>query len=526
MVKDGKYKTRRQFIQTTGLATLGAVYGCSKEVMKPDGDASDKPPMVDEPSMGNEPSEVDEKPVVADSMTFAEIKAAGIERHGYDEAGIDRANAYLAEFLYMHPTCCNWDLNVAEETVNALDPEAPVEGNTVTGPSPSGGNDATIIQDFLNSHPNKDLVFEGNYKIGSKIKVNSPVRIFGLNATLIGNVDTVYEIKSPDVEFHLSPIDADKRPNAAQGWLVNNGSDNFVLTRSGIKNIFNESGRPCAGVQISGAKNCKIACNEFIDLLKKFDPNDGEVNTSILAVRSGTNVDGVKAPGLFVANNIARNIHSTKSEVKGKTTDPEFFKIQGYDGTDGRTVIIANRCEDAGGRLAKCQSPNVFVASNFWHWKNRTGDLGTRIQKNGVNCQLEASRVRAIHNRFKLEGNGSYGGVFQAAVQRNNYTFTDLHFDYNLIETIDVPPENYYSLGISFKNKDSSSPDSRNKLSNCSGKGNTWYGSGGCNYLFSFEAGFDDDASSLDIDLSGNMTEGPSPLISVFRGSPSTPLPA
>jgi len=197
--------------------------------------------------------------------------------------------------------------------------------------------------------------------------------------------------------------------------------------------------------------------------------------------------------------------------------------VQSYDGTAGRVKVIANRCINAGKRLAKCLVPDIFVASNFYHWKDRQGPFDLRKQTAIISCQQQSSNVRVINNRFKIEGEGRYDSWITVAPEFNNYRFEEVHFDYNDMELIDTPPANYYGLGIQFRNKDSNSSDSRNQLTNCSARGNVIRGPGGTNHVFSFGPGYDDDASSLDIDLSGNIVTTPV-LISAFRGS-NAPIP-
>jgi len=157
----------------------------------------------------------------------------------------------------------------------------------------------------------------------------------------------------------------------------------------------------------------------------------------------------------------------------------------------------------------------VYVASNFWHWKDRQGPFGARKMLGVINCHYDADRVTAVNNRIKIEAEARYGALLLAQ-SSNNYINSDIHFDCNDIELIDVPPANHYARGASFANFDSASSDTRNQLVNCSVKDNVFRGSGGINHVFNFGAGYIDDATGLGIDLSGNTVTTPV-LISTFR---------
>jgi len=453
-------------------------------------------------------------------FTFAQIRAAGRAANGYLDAGIDYADAHLAELLYMNPNVCNWNVDAANELITILPPEEP-SGNIAYLPPPTGGNDAAMIENFINANSGKSVVGTGGtYRLSSTVDVNVPVRIFDVPTRMTGSIRTTYRVNSADVEFHNCLIDGNNTASFLMGWDVGATAHRFVLTRSGVKNMWRIGEGPAAGVRITGGRDYKIACNTFENLLLQTDPTNTVGSSIMRAVWSTNATPGVQSPGGYIANNYANNLHTNKKTTAGDTTDPEFFAVQSYDGTSGRVKVIANRCVNAGKRLAKNLVENVFVASNFYHWKDRNGPLGVRIQHVIVNCQQESSHVRAINNRFKIEGEGRYGAWFTASVQYNNYRFEELHFNYNDIELIDVPPANYYALGIQIRNKDGNSSDTRNQLRNCSARGNFIHGPGGTNHYFTFGPGFDDDASSLDIDLSGNTVAPGTPiLISPFRGS-------
>ena len=462
-------------------------------------------------------------------FTFAQIRAAGRSANGYADAGIDYADAHLAELLYMNPEACNWHVDVANERITILPCEEPT-GSIAYMPAPSGGNDAAMIENFINANSGKNVVGTGGtYQLSSTVDVNVPVRIFDIPTRMTGSISTAYKVNSADVEFHNCLIDADNSASFLIGWNVGPTAHRFVLTKSGVKDMYRIGEGPAAGVWIRGGRDFKIACNSFENLLMKTDPaNDtqGESSSIVRPVWSQSTVSGAQSPGGYIVNNYANNIHTNEKTSQGDTTDPEFFCVQGYDGTAGRVKILANRCVNAGKRFTKIMHPDVFVASNFFHWKDRDGPFSRRVQTSIVNCQIDATDVRAINNRFKVDAEARYGAWFRASPHFSDHRFENLHFDYNDIELVDTPPESFYANGIEYSNKADNSPDSRNKLTNCSAIGNYIHGPGGTNHYFYFGPGYDDDASSLDIDLSGNTIAPGTPIHgSIFKGSSGTPLP-
>ena len=454
-------------------------------------------------------------------FTFAQIRAAGRSANGYGDAGIDYADAHLAELLYMNPDMCNWNVDAANELITILPCEEPT-GSIAYLPAPSGGNDANMIENFISANAGKSVVGTGDiYQLSNTVDINVPVKIFDVPTRMTGSIGIAYGVNSADVEFHNCPIDANNSATLLTGWNVAAIAHRFVLTRSGVKDMFRIGDGPAAAVRLRGGRDFKISCNRFENLLLQTNPSSSG-STIMRAVWSANSAPGALSPGGYIANNYVNNLHTNRKP--SGTTDPEFFAVQSYDGTAGRVKIIANRCVNAGKRMVKCQVGNVFAASNFYHWKDLNGPLGDRIQSTVVSIQLRSNHVRAINNRIKLEGNGKYVDSFRANVSTGDHIFEELHFDYNDIECIDAPESIHHGHGIAYYNSDSSSADSHNQLTNCSARGNVFRGSGGTNHVFYFGPGFDDDASSLDIDISGNTVTTPI-LISVFRGSNSTPLP-
>jgi len=443
-----------------------------------------------------------------DCMTFAEIRTAGRAENCYEEKNPDDyVDSHLAEFLWLNPTVSDWTIDESAQEICAVPDPAPSNAAVMLPPS-NGVDDSNMLETVINSNGNGEVVGQGTYLIGSTVDVNVPIKIFNIPTKLVGNVAVVWDVNSSNVEFYNSIIDAQNLPSAHDGWRVFSGSDNFILTRSGIENIYHLNGNNAHGVLILGANNFRITCNKFNSLI-----NDGDAMRAIRVASS----ENIPQPRGDVANNESIDIQSRSTG----TVDPEFFVCQGFTGSIKRIRVMANRCINAGKRLTKWQDPDGFVGSNFYHWREQTGVFGNRIQSSVVNCQLDASRITAVNNRIKIESGGRWGAVLQVSAEYNNYTFHDIRFDCNDIELIDSPAANFYALGIAFKNKDSNSPDSMNKLNNCSTSKNVFRGPGGTNHIFSFNAGYDDDASSLDIDISGNTVNTPV-VISVFRGSSAT----
>jgi len=452
----------------------------------------------------------------SDCMTFAEIRAAGRAENCYEERNPgDYVDSHLAEFLWLNPTVSDWTIDESAQEICAV-PDPVPSNSAILLPPPSGGDDSNMLENVINSNANGEIVGQGTYLIGSRIDINVPIKIFNVPSKLIGNVSVVWRVKSANVEFYNSIIDAQNLVSAHDGWQVYTGSDNFVLTRSGIENIYhiNRSTAVNAhGVYIFGANNFRITCNKFNNLI-----NDSDAMRAIRLAANGN----IPQPKGDVANNECIDLQA-RPLPGGPTIDPEFFVCQGYTGSIGRVRVMANRCIDAGKRLTKWQHPDGFVGSNFNFWRNPNDVWGNRSQKHIVNCQIDADRVTAVNNRIKITGAGRWGNLLEVSPEHNNRTFRDIHFNCNDIELLDPPAETFYARGIAFKNKDATSSDTRNQLINCSASNNVFRGPGGTNHIFAFDAGYDDDASSLDIDLSGN-TVNTNVLISVFRGS-NAPLP-
>lgn len=455
--------------------------------------------------------------VNSECMTYAQIRTAGRAENCYNR---DSPNAHLAEFLYMNPTVSHWTNDPVNEMICAIDTPEPGP-SALQAPPPSGGNDAPMIEAFINNNSGAEIIGMGTYTFGSTIDINVPVKIWDMPSKLNGSIGIVYRVNTANVQMYRSLIDAQKLPSAYRGWSLAPAADNFVLSKSGIENIHHKNNSHVAAIWINGASDYHITCNKFNNLLVDFESTAtfGPVARAIL---SSSNA-GLPSPGGYIANNDSENILSSDDFNSASVAGVAFFTLQGYEGSEGTVKIIANRCVNAGKRLAKCQHPDVYIASNFWHWKDRQGPIGNRKMIAITNCQLDADRVTTINNRIKIEAEARYDALLQVSPQRNNYTYSNIHFDCNNIELIDTPPETWYAYGANFSNKDGTSSDTRNQLANCSFKDNIIRGPGGTNYVFNFGAGYIDDATGLDIDLSGNLVIAPI-LISVFRGS-NAPLP-
>lgn len=456
--------------------------------------------------------------IASECMTFAEIRASGRAENCYEERNPgDYVDSHLAEFLWLNPTVANWSIDETAKVICAV-PDPVPSSSAVLLPPPSGGDDSNMLENVINSNANGEVVGQGVYKIGSTIDINVPIKIFDVPSKLIGNVTAVWDVNVSNIEFYNSIIDAQQLPTARDGWRVSAGADNFVLTRSGIENIYHinrSTAYNAHGVLIQGGNNFRITCNKFNNLI-----NDSDAMRAIRLSSMGNN--NIAQPRGDVANNESIDLQA-RPLPGDPTIDPEFFVTQGFTGSNGRVRVMANRCIDAGKRLSKWQHPDGFVGSNYNFWRNPHDVWGYRSQKHIVNCQIDGDRVTAVNNRIKITGAGRWGNLLEVSPERNDRTFRDIHFNCNDIELLDPPGATHYARGIAFKNKDATSSDTRNQLVNCSARNNVFHGPGGTNHIFAFEAGYDDDASSLDIDLSGN-TVNTNVVISVFRGS-SAPLP-
>lgn len=299
---------------------------------------------------------------------------------------------------------------------------------------------------------------------------------------------------------------------------VESPASNFVLSRSGLKNVRLTNFGNGAGVFMR-ATNYKITCNEFKNLL-----NDNEEGApSIMRTLWESGSAGVAAPDGYFANNIIENLQSANLSKNGGW-DAEVHGRQGFSTDGGRVKILANRTINAGKRLAKFQNSDGLVASNEHYIRDRQGPLGARKQNSIISVQQRSNRIRAVNNRLRLAAEGRYDGVL-AVFPAGSTTLSDIHFDCNDIEFIVTPPAvNYYAQGMAYFSNNATAPDDNNVLINSSAKGNVLRGPGGTNYIFAFKNGFQDTGTGIGLDISGNVINT-LVHISDFSGSNATYVP-
>jgi len=369
-----------------------------------------------------------------------------------------------------------------------------------------GGDDSQVIENFINANPGSEIVGQGTYKFGSTVDINVPVKIWDIPSTMIGsNIEVAYNVTVPNVHFFRCPIDANNLPTASIGWRFSGSVNNFIVSQSGVRNMYNKIyKRDCAGIYLRAATNVtnfRISGNFFDDLINE-ETGPSSYSGTMRAIWIATQ-GGQLAPVGDIFNNSSNSLQADNADAH----DAEFVAIQGYTASAGRVRVMANRCVNAGKRLVKMQDPDAFVASNFYHWKDRQGPLGRR-------------KITAVNNRLKIEGEASYDGLFGVLVAPDR-NYSDIHYDCNDIELIDTPPRNFYALGFHFQGVNA---NANNQLINCSAKDNVIRGPGGTNNIFTFGHGYPNDATGLDIDISGNIVTTPV-LISDFRGSGRTYVP-
>ena len=451
----------------------------------------------------------------ADCMTFPQIAAAGPASNCYDENGIDRENSYLGEYLYQNPDVSDWEFN-GDEICKLPDPEPSASAFLL--PQASGGDDTAMVQAAINN--NAEVRGQGSvpYRINSTIAVFNPTKIWDLPTQASGNQATQFSVTSSNVEFYRSIIDGRDNGSLKVGWLVGAVATDFVLSRSGARNFLTATGN-MAGVWLRGGDRYKITCNEFTDLRLNGAASLTNISASALAVLNSNSVGAT--PGGYIANNYAENIHVL--ERSSGTTDPEFYRQQGYpDGTQSRPIIIANRCVNAGARLTKFQVSDGFVGSNFYHWRDRQGEFSRRVMKNVVNVQLGSDRVRAVNNRIKVEAEARYDAIFTVE-DVGNRTFDDLHFDCNILELIDTPPQNFYANGLYLKENGGAT---NSTITNSSAKDNIWIGAGGTDHIIHIDSSWGGPLEPAGFDVSGNIVPGGGYVISSdYEGSGATYTP-
>lgn len=449
-----------------------------------------------------------------DCMSFTQIREAGRLLNSYPTGTVDYADAHLAEFLYMDATVSNWDMDAANEEICKLpDPEPSVQAFQL--PLPTGGNDFSMIQGAISTNAEVRGVAGAVYQLNTKINVASATEVWDVAVRIGAGIGDAYQVTAPNVSFYRSPIDGNNTSGFKVGWRVEASATNFTVSRSGVRNIRTPTG-VAAGVWIRGGHPFKITCNEFIDLLLDA-PASATGNASILAVlNSGGNV----LPGGYIANNYSENIHARRRD--SGTTDPEFYKQQGYGSTiiSQRPKIIANRCVNAGKRLTKFQESEGFVASNFYHWRDRQGPLGVRLTTTIVAIQVASDRIRAINNRVKIEAEARYNAIWTVLNNGGDRVFDDLHFDCNDLELIDVPPQNFYAQGLYLADNGLGGPT----ITSSSAVDNVWRGPGGTNHLFRVDGPWGGPLPPAGLDISGNIENTPV-LISDFNGSGANYVP-
>lgn len=458
---------------------------------------------------------------VTGGVTYAQVRAAGRTRNGY-EANSDNDYVHLGEYLYNNQTVINWNHDTTNKTISPLDMPQPSAG-AFELPNPTGGNDASMIQSAINSNSQVKGKPGAVYSLGSTVTVSSATAIWDVATKITSSPSTAFKITADNVKFYNSPIDGNNVGAFRVGWSVEHTADNFELIKSGVKNIRTSVG-PAAGVWLRGGNNFRIVGNDFRNLYNT-GAATATTSSSVLAILSSDAGSTTSAsPGGLIAQNVAVEIESRKRNSP-TTTDAEFFRMQNYTGEKGRVILIANRCLNAGGRFAKFQHPNGLVASNFWHWKDKNGTLGTRTLKSFVNCQIDGWDVRVVNNRILADAEGRYTSILKVQPRLNSIDLIDnVHFDYNEITCASIPAENYYGEGIQWRNKNSAVARDVNKLQSCSAKNNEFKGSGATSYVFIFGAGYPANAAGLDIDISGNTVDC-NISESVFKSS-SDPLPS
>jgi len=446
------------------------------EVITPVAEPEVITPVAEEDQDGNDGT----SGTVVKSVTYDSIEANGLGNGTYPTD-----DHYLAEFLYQNPDVCFWEQDKSGKTITSVKTPVPPE-DSVYLPSPTGGDDTSMLESFIKKNAGKSLVGQGTYKVKT-LDIEHSVDIYGMAMVPASGAKQMVRISAPDVRIFNSPIDGKNTSSLAFGFNVENGAHRFVLVNSAVKNIYHKNNADASAVFIRGANDFYIVCNEFDNIINdtRDKSNVARANSVWAQGRKTHNLSG----GL-IANNYANNHQSN-----GKSWDAEFFTIQGYKSVSEKNPvrIFANRAYNAGKRMTKNQEGNALILSNYVEWNTKTGPVGRR-KLQGVFTVHFGDNVIVNNNRVSISAEGHFAAIFLTDAASSSIVQDNIRFDNNDIELKDNRDPNANS-GPEFLRAAATGYGLNAvgfEATNSSAVNNTVYGTGSLRSYYFFRDGYDD----------------------------------
>jgi len=423
------------------------------------------------------------------SSSFSEIQSKGLSNACY----LDDEH-YVAEFLFQNPEVYFWE--VRGSAVTALSTPVP-RADAIRLPAPSGGNDTAAIERIINSNSGKDFVAQdGVYRIDN-LEINVPANIFGM-AMIPARRSTrrIINIKSSDVGIFNSPVDGQDSNSLTVAYDVQDGSHNFTLVESGLKNVFHNKGVNMAGVILHGVNDFHIAGNRFVNLLNNANGRKNSSGEKVTARANAIWMTGAgrsSTSGGYIVNNYGEEFQSN-----GKLKDAEFFTIQSYISTDESNPVrlYANRGVNAGKRFAKFQEGNGVALSNYYEWNIKSGRLGNRLLLSHIEIHFECSNVISRNNRVKVgsETESRFDYIFFSDGKRPNLIQDNNHYDCNdiFIESNLASSTRNRPTIITARNSSLPKKSTGKEATNSSANSNVIRGPGSIANIYWFGEGYDD----------------------------------
>lgn len=417
-------------------------------------------------------------PGTSNTMTFDQIQSNGLSNGCYPDI-----EHYVAEFLYQHPNACFWEANTITQSVSSLPVPTP-GSDAVQLPAPSGGDDTNAVQQVINANSGGSVVGNGTYKING-LQINVPIDIFNMSMTPTSGASEIVFVNSPNVRIFNSPIDAQNSSTVSIGYHAKDGSHNFTLINSGLKNVAHTDQKNASGVFLRDVNDFHIACNTFSNITNSTSDSTKTARANAIWMAGGSKKE---TSGGVIANNVATELQSN-----GNLDDAEFFTVQSYNKTDSNKPvrIYANRGINAGKRLTKHQESDAVVLSNDYDWQTKYGPLGKRHLYAMVNVHF-SSNIVARNNRLKVGAQGKYDFIFIANSKKQGYIPDNIHFDCNDIEIRERQASGGGNVTHIISARNSTMPVTATgaEATNSTANNNYVHGQGSVNYHYRFDAGY------------------------------------
>jgi|GEM_PF-2916928 len=345
-------------------------------------------------------------PTHAQGKTFAQIAAGA-----HSNFCVADDESYIAEYLYQHPTVCFWEvqtLNGVKCVVPLPDPVLPA--NATVLPAPTGGDDTNMLNTALNSGGS----FNGlnrTYRISRLVHTAANMQLFNITLKPVAGATQLIHVQAPGVLHYNVNIDGENQASVYQCIRILDSADDYTGVKGSAINTWHKKGAPGAdnlsgGVyRIGLAENFHIAGNSWKDHRNDVEQKHDVSLPTVASCRGVWMVSNKTAP---VPNGVIANNYCENLQSNGNREDAEFFVVQGYAGSApplGTVKVYANRCEDAGKRLTKCQDGGVAVYSNSYWWKTLQGDLTSeneRQMRTVLAVHLGVSNVHFENNRILI----------------------------------------------------------------------------------------------------------------------------